>query len=101
MCSSDLQQRFARRRENQAKAAAGEAVDVVLRVLVPRLSDLSCVVAGGDRRTVDAIVSDRRLLRLEPLLAERFLDVPEPRLSVLRESIGQARSVRIKLIDPA
>jgi Actinobacteria/chloroflexi VLRF1 release factor len=94
------QQRFARRRENQAKAAAGEAVDIVLRVLVPRLSDVACVVAGGDKRTVESIVSDRRLLRLEPLLAERFLDVPEPRLAVLQDSIGAARAVRIRVVDP-
>jgi hypothetical protein len=94
------QQRFARRRENQAKAAAGEAVEIVLRVLVPRLSDLACVVAGGDKRTVDSIVSDRRLMRLEPLLADRFLDVPEPRLAVLQDSIKMARAIRVKVIDP-
>ncbi len=55
------QQRFARRRANQAKAAAGDASDTVARLLLPETGSLAAVVAGGDRRTVDAILADRRL----------------------------------------
>jgi hypothetical protein len=94
------QQRFARRRENQAKAAAGDAVDIALRVLVPRLAELSCVITGGDRRAVDAILADRRLERVVAKRADRFLDVPEPRLATLREAVRAARAVRIRIVDP-
>src|SRR5262249_18275986 len=46
------QQRFARRRENQAKAAAGQAAAIVARLLLPAVSGLATVVTGGDRRAV-------------------------------------------------
>jgi hypothetical protein len=94
------QQRFARRRENQAKAAAGSAADVVARMLVPAVPSLASVVTGGDRRTVDAILGDRRLEAIATLVDDRFLDVPEPRLAVLRDAVAAARSVRIRVIDP-
>jgi Actinobacteria/chloroflexi VLRF1 release factor len=94
------QQRFARRRENQAKAAAGSAADTVARMLVPEAASLASVVTGGDRRTIDAIFGDRRLDRIVLLVHDRFLDVPEPRLAVLRHAIAAARAVRIRVIDP-
>src|SRR5690348_6988115 len=43
------QQRFARRREGQARVALQAAADDVFRVLVPRLAQLDSVVLGGDR----------------------------------------------------
>jgi VLRF1 release factor-like protein len=95
------QQRFARRRENQAKAATENAVEIAVRVLVPRLAELSCVVTGGDRRAVDAILADRRLDRLVAKRSDRFLDVAEPRLATLQEAVRAARAVRIRIIDPA
>jgi Actinobacteria/chloroflexi VLRF1 release factor len=94
------QQRFARRRENQAKAAAEDAVDIALRVLVPRLAELSCLITGGDRRAVDAILADRRLDRLVAKRSDRFLDVAEPRLATLTQAARAARAVRIRIIDP-
>jgi hypothetical protein len=94
------QHRFARRRENQAKAAAGDASDTVVRLLLPETDTLATVVAGGDRRTVDAIFADRRLEPVAALVDERFLDVPEPRLAVLRDAVAAARAVRIRVIDP-
>jgi hypothetical protein len=57
-------------------------------------------VTGGDRRTVDAILGDRRLEAIATLVDDRFLDVPEPRLAVLRDAVAAARSVRIRVIDP-
>jgi hypothetical protein len=94
------QQRYARRRENQAKAAAEEAADLVVRLLLPEAPGLSTVVTGGDRRTVDAILTDPRLAALLPLRAERFLEVREPRLAVLKEAIPAARAVRLLVQDP-
>ena len=94
------QQRFARRRENQARAAPGDAADLVARLLLPRSAALTSVATGGDRRAVDAVLADPRLGPVAALRAERFLDVPEPRLAVLEAAVRQARTVRIRLVDP-
>ncbi|MBM0278676.1 hypothetical protein JM949_26840 [Micromonospora sp. STR1s_6] len=95
------QQRFARRRDNQAKAAMGDAADLAVRLLLPEASRLAAVVCGGDRRSVDTVLADRRLAPLVPLRAERLLDVPEPRHAVLVAAVAAARAVRIRLRDPA
>lgn len=95
------QQRFARRRDNQAKAAAGDAADLAVRLLLPEAAALDALVTGGDRRTVETILADRRLAPLLPLVADRFLDVADPRHAVLAAAVAQAREIRIRLIDPA
>jgi peptide subunit release factor 1 (eRF1) len=74
--------RFARRREGQARAALEQAADVAVRVLLGR--PLDAVVLGGDRRALDAVLADRRLAPLRALAVDRVLDVPDPRLAVLR-----------------
>jgi Actinobacteria/chloroflexi VLRF1 release factor len=94
------QHRFARRRENQAKAAAGGAAEIAVRLLLPKAGSLVSVVTGGDRRAVDAVLSDPRLTPLADLRSERFLDVPEPRLAVLERAVSAARAVRIRVQDP-
>jgi hypothetical protein len=90
------QQRFARRRENQAKALAGGAADVAARLLASERLD--ALVTGGDRGLVDAVLADPRLGRL-PAPA-RHLDVPDPRLAVLKAAVPAARAVHITLRDP-
>jgi Actinobacteria/chloroflexi VLRF1 release factor len=94
------QQRFERRRDNQAKALAGAAADTALRILVPAAGQLDALVAGGDRRLVDTVLADPRLAVLVPLRSERFLDVPDPRLTVLQAAVRGARTVRIHLAGP-
>ncbi|WP_285797721.1 acVLRF1 family peptidyl-tRNA hydrolase [Micromonospora sp. NBRC 107095] len=94
------QHRFARRRDNQAKAALGDAADLAVRLLLPAAATLTALVCGGDRRAVDGVLVDRRLAPLVPLRAERLLDVPEPRHAVLLAAVGAARAVRIRLRDP-
>jgi VLRF1 release factor-like protein len=95
------QQRFARRRENQAKAAAGEAAEIVVRLLLPATSDLAALVTGGDRRAVDAVLADPRLAPLVALRSPRFLTVGDPKHATLEAAVTQARAVRIRLVDPA
>lgn len=92
------QQRFARRRGNQAAAGVREAADIAARVLLPELSTLDAVVCGGDRGTVEAILEDPRLEPVLPLRHERLLDVPEPRLAVLEEAVKAAHMIRIHLV---
>ncbi|HEY3010541.1 MAG TPA: acVLRF1 family peptidyl-tRNA hydrolase [Micromonosporaceae bacterium] len=95
------QQRFARRRVNQAKAAAADGADLAARVLLPEAGALAALVAGGDRRAVEAILADRRLAPLAELRDERLLDVPEPRHVVLVDAVAAARAVRILVREPA
>ena len=77
------QQRFARRREGQARVALEAAADVAAGVLLEYRLDLDAVVLGGDRRALTEVLEDARLRPLRPLVAERVLDVPDPRLKVL------------------
>jgi hypothetical protein len=94
------QQRFARRRDNQARAAAGDAAGIVARLLLPAVAGLATVVTGGDRRAVDAILADPRLVPVAALRDERFLTVGEPRLAILQAAVSQARAVWIRVLDP-
>jgi hypothetical protein len=94
------QQRFARRRDNQARAAARSGADAVADVLLGSASTLDGVVTGGDRHAVDALLADPRLAPLARLRSERFLDVAEPRRAVLERAVPAARAVRIRLLDP-
>ncbi|WP_189077071.1 acVLRF1 family peptidyl-tRNA hydrolase [Mangrovihabitans endophyticus] len=94
------QQRFARRRANQAKAAAAGGADVVARVLLPHADGLAALVTGGDRAAIDAILSAPHLSPLVLVRAARVLEVPEPRHAVLLAAIDQARAVPVLVRDP-
>lgn len=89
------QQRYARRRANQASAAFAEAADAAARVLAGERLD--AFVAGGDREGVRAVLADRRLAHLEP--SGPWLEVKDPKLKVLATMPEQFRAVRIRL-DP-
>jgi peptide subunit release factor 1 (eRF1) len=78
------QKRFARRREGQARVALEAAADVAARVLLEHRRDLEALVLGGDRRALAEVLEDPRLRSLRPLVVERVLDVPDPRLTVLQ-----------------
>lgn len=92
------QQRYARRRSNQAAAGVREAADLVARIVLPRTSSLTALVCGGDRGTIEAIMADPRLAPLEPLRGSRLLDVPEPRHAVLVDAVAAAYAVPIHLV---
>jgi peptide subunit release factor 1 (eRF1) len=93
------QQRFARRRDNQAKAAAADGAGIAARLLLPEVRTLSALVTGGDHTAVDTILAAPPLQPLLALRSDRFLDVPEPRKTVLEEAIAQARAIRILIRD--
>ena len=94
------QQRFARRREGQVRVALQDAAAVAVRILLPAAHDLDAVVLGGDRSAVDTVLADARLAALRPLVQPRLLDVPDPRLRVLKDTPRLFRSVRIRVVDP-
>ncbi len=95
------QQRFARRREKQAREAFAAAADVAARVVLPHLSDLAAVVVGGDRRAVGQVLADPRLAPLRDLVTGPHLDVPDPKLAVLRATPERFRAARLRLTEPA
>jgi Actinobacteria/chloroflexi VLRF1 release factor len=95
------QQRFARRRDNQARSAAADAADLVARMLLGEVSRLAAVVTGGDRRAVAAVLADARLAPVARLCVPRFLQTAEPSLRALQEAVRSARSVRIRIIESA
>jgi hypothetical protein len=77
------QQRFARRRANQAAALADAAAQVAARVLVPAAGDAGVLlVTGGDRRLLADVLADRRLAALAALPRGGHLAVPDPKAAV-------------------
>lgn len=96
------QQRFARRREKQAREAFEAAADVAARILLPHAAELDAVVTGGDRAAVDHVLADRRLAALarlrDPDLPQ--LAVPDPKRAVLEATPATFRAIRITLSEP-
>jgi hypothetical protein len=95
------QHRFARRREKQASEALGAAADTAVAVFAPYAGRIDAVVLGGDRRAMAQLRDDPRLAPYFGLAVERFLTVPDPRLTVLRGTPRLFRAIRIRLTGPA
>ena len=88
------QQRFARRRDNQARqayeAAAEHAVRILGEVAMP-------VVTGGDHAAVDEVLAEPRLHRLT--VTGPWLAVPDPRRAVLDAAIADALAIRVEVVN--
>ena len=91
------QQRFSRRRDNQARQAYEAAAEHTHRILVGEHSGIGALVCGGDRSAVDAVLAEPRLAHLSDVRVEPWLPVPDPRRAVLDQAILDAQSVRITL----
>lgn len=91
------QQRYARRRDNQAKAAFAEAADVAARILLPEAASLEALVCGGDRSAVAAVLDDPRLEPLRALVSSTWLAVPDPKLKVLQGTPEHFLAARIRI----
>jgi len=87
------QQRFARRRDNQARVAYEAAAEHAVRIL----DGATQVVTGGDHLAVEAVLSDRRLSGL--VVVPPFLAVPDPRRSVLEQAVEDACSVTVEVTN--
>ncbi|WP_433002834.1 acVLRF1 family peptidyl-tRNA hydrolase [Kribbella sp. CA-294648] len=92
------QQRFARRRDNQAREAFAAATEVAVRILAPARLDV--LVCGGDRKAIDTVLEDPRLKAIRPLVRPPFLGVADPKQKVLEQAGVDARAIRIELTDP-
>jgi peptide subunit release factor 1 (eRF1) len=91
------QQRFARRREGQARVALRAAADTAARVLLPRAGELDAVVLGGDTAALRSLAADPRLAALLQRAEPRVLDIAEPRRAVLDDAARRARCVEVQL----
>lgn len=87
------QQRFARRRAQQARVAFEAAADHAARVLGP----VRRVVTGGDHRAVEEALGDSRLAGLQ--VVDRWLAVPDPRRHVLEQAVDDALAVSIEVVN--
>lgn len=94
------QQRFARRRGNQADAVVDHAIETAVRVLLPHAEGVEALFAGGDRGLVDEVLADPRLRPLAVRRHERALEVGEPTKAVLLETPQQVRAVAVHIREP-
>jgi hypothetical protein len=85
------QQRFARRRDNQARQAFEAAADHAARILGP--AGEAMLVTGGDHAAVDEVLADHRLAGLT--VVGPWLAVPDPRRAVLDQAITDAQAIRV------
>jgi hypothetical protein len=92
------QQRFARRRDNQATEALSAAASAAAEVLGSRALD--AVVLGGDKRAIAALREDARVAPYLGLAVGRFLTVPDPTLAVLAAAPRLFLAVKIWLTEP-
>jgi hypothetical protein len=87
------QQRFARRRDNQARQAYEAAAEHAARILV----GVATVVTGGDHAAVDAVLTDSRLASLT--VVGPWLAVPDPRRAVLDQAVADAGAVQVEVTN--
>jgi hypothetical protein len=88
------QQRFARRRDNQARQAYEAAAEHAARILTGLGGPL---VTGGDHAAVHEVLEDPRLRGLE--VVGPWLAVPDPRRGVLEQAALDACSVGIDVVN--
>lgn len=86
------QQRFARRRDNQARQAYEAAAEHAARILRP-----GPLVTGGDRGAVEEVLADPRLSGAE--VVEPWLAVPDPRRAVLDRAIADGQSLAVSVTN--
>ena len=87
------QQRFARRRDNQARQAYEAAADHAARIL----DGVRLVVTGGDHAAVDAVLDDPRLSAVT--VVAPWLPVPDPRRAVLDRAVADAQAVSVQVTN--
>src|SRR4051794_33867949 len=92
------QQRFARRRANQADALVEAVAGHAGRIFAEHR--IEYLAPGGDRTLADEVLAEPVLKRYAGLARLAFLDVPDPRAAVLKKAAADLCSVRILVTDP-
>ncbi len=88
------QQRFARRRDNQARQAYEAAADHAARILGELHGP---VVTGGDHTAVEEVLADSRLAGLS--VVAPWLAVPDPRRGILEQAIIDACCLQVDVTN--
>ena len=91
------QQRFARRRGNQADALVHAVADHALRILSEGTPQ--ALVVGGDRTLTGEVLEDPRFASLLTLPRREFADIGDPRRAVLDEVVRRSRAVEVLIDD--
>ena len=86
------QQRFARRRDNQARQAYEAAADHAARILRP-----GPVVTGGDHAAIAEVLTDPRLKQVTP--TGPWLAVPDPKRGILEQAVQDACAIAIQVTN--
>lgn len=90
------QQRFARRRDNQARAAYEAAAEHAVRIL----GRTPVLVTGGDEAAVRAVLEDPRLRVPAGGVVGPFLGaVADPRRSILEAAVEDALAVPVEVVN--
>ena len=93
------QQRYARRRDNQARSAFEAAADHAVRLLVDELGGIDALVTGGDRRAVDAVLEDPRLREVAARRTSSHLALGDPDASVVEGAVADLLSAVVLVTD--
>ncbi|BCW45774.1 acVLRF1 family peptidyl-tRNA hydrolase [Arthrobacter sp. StoSoilB5] len=93
------QQRYARRRSNQADALVDSAAEHAARIFAGHRVEY--IVPGGDRALVDMVLAQPSMRTLANQTQLAFLDVQEPKTAALAKAASDACSIRILVTDPA
>jgi hypothetical protein len=93
------QQRFARRRANQADELVRAVRDHAARIL----GGVTCraLVVGGDRSLVAEVLEDPRLGGVADLPRRELYDLADPNRAVLDAALERARAVWVRVEDAA
>ena len=92
------QQRYARRRSNQADALVDSAAEHAARIFASHRVEY--LVPGGDRALVDLVLAQPSMRALASRSQLAFLDVQEPKTAALAKAASDACSIRILVTDP-
>ncbi|MBU8867427.1 acVLRF1 family peptidyl-tRNA hydrolase [Paenarthrobacter aromaticivorans] len=93
------QQRYARRRSNQADALVDSTAEHAARIFASHRVEY--IVPGGDRALVDLVLAQPSMRAVASRSQLPFLDVQEPKTAVLAKAASDACSIRILVTDPA
>ena len=92
------QQRFARRRANQADALVEAVAGHAARIFAEQ--QIEYIAPGGDQALAELVLAEPALKQYGPLARLPFLDVPDPRAAVLKKAAADLCAVRIRVTDP-
>ncbi|WP_329609403.1 acVLRF1 family peptidyl-tRNA hydrolase [Arthrobacter sp. ATA002] len=92
------QQRFARRRANQADALVETAAEQAARIFTEHPPEY--LVFGGDRALTEVLARQKIFTPWNKLDRLRPLDVQDPKLAVLARAAKDASSVFIRITVP-